>query len=218
VLAADDRRRLLANLRLAAENPKAPADRVSQVRRQVAYLASFDRAPATAGWLAELRAAVSRNDPGSRFSAGWAEARSVAVALGRQGNPEALGRFVEVGRTDDSWKTANLNYWAYWAGDTRGIERDDTFIGAGLGRWRGLTLLDHLTARLGPAADDLSLNVHTVWALLTRRRNLLDDDPELAAALGGRVTVLLDSAQLAPAIRGDAESIRAALTMAGVRT
>jgi transcriptional regulator with XRE-family HTH domain len=117
MLAADDRRRLLTNLRAAAENPKAPADRVSQVRRQVAYLASFDRAPATASWLSELRATVSRSDAGSRFSPGWAEARSVAVALGRQGNPDALARFVQLGRTDNSWETANLNYWAYWAGE-----------------------------------------------------------------------------------------------------
>ena len=90
LLAASDRRQLLTNLRTAAENPTAPADRISQVRRQVAYLASFDRAPSTAQWLAEMRATVARSDAGSRFSPGWAEARSVAVALGRQGNPDAL--------------------------------------------------------------------------------------------------------------------------------
>jgi hypothetical protein len=165
-----------------------------------------------------MRATVARSDAGSRFSPGWAEARSIAVALGRQGNPEALTRFVQLGREDDTWETANLNYWAYWAGETRRIERDDAFMGAGLGRWRGLTLLDHLVARLGVGADDLTLNVHTVWALIVARRGLLEDDPELARALAGRVTVLLDSATLAPTVRTEVESIRSALTMAGVRT
>ncbi len=106
-----------------------------------------------------MRATVARSDAGSRFSPGWAEARSIAVALGRQGDPDALTRFVQLGRTDDTWETANLNYWAYWAGETRRIERDDAFMSAGLGRWRGLTLLDHLVARLGVGADDLTLNV-----------------------------------------------------------
>ena len=217
MLSAGDRRRLLTNLRTAAENPTAPADRVSQVRRQVAYLASFDRAPATARWLADLRATVARSDAGSRFSPGWAEVRSIAVALGRQGNPDALTRFIQLGRTDDTWETANLNYWAYWAGETRGIERDDAFMSAGLGRWRGLTLLDHLTARLGPDADDLTLNVHTVWALIVARRGLLEDDPDLARSLAARVTVLLEAPSVAPSVRSDSESIRSALTMAGVR-
>ena len=218
MLTATDRRRLLTNLRGAAENPSAPADRISQVRRQVAYLASFVRAPDTTRWLSALRASVARTDAGSRFSPGWAEARSIAVALGRQGNPEALDRFVQLGRTDDTWRTANLNYWAYWSGETRGIERDDAFMGEGLGRWRGLTLLDHLTARLGPDADDLVLNVHTVWALIVARRGILEDDPVLARSLADRVVVLLDSTAVAPAVRSEAESIRSALTMAGVRT
>ena len=218
MLSAADRRRLLANLRAAAESPSAPTDRVSQVRRQVAYLASFDRAPATARWLADLRTTVARSDAGSRFSPGWAEARSIAVALGRQGNPEALARFIQLGRTDDTWETANLNYWAYWAGETRRIERDDTFMGADLGRWRGLTLLNHLTARISPNADDLALNVHTVWALIVARRGILEDDQVLAQSLAARIAELLDTAQLAPSVRSEAESIRSALTMAGVRT
>ena len=217
MLSATDRRRLLTNLRAAAENPSAPADRVSQVRRQAAYLASFDRAPSTAGWLADLRATVARSDAGSRFSPGWAEARSIAVALGRQGNPDALTRFVQLGRTDDSWETANLNYWAYWTGESRRIERNDTFMGARLGRWRGLTLLDHLATRVSPGADDLALNVHTVWALIVARRGILEDDQVLAQFLAGRVAELLDTAWLAASVRSEAESIRSALTMAGVR-
>ena len=216
MLTSSDRRRLLANLRTSAENPTVPTDKVSQVRRQVAYLASFDHAPDTARWLADLRSTIAR--PGTRHAPGWAEARSIAVALGRQGNAEALSRFVQLGRTDDAWETANLNYWAYWTGETRGIERDDTFMGGALGRWRGLMLLDHLTARLDPADADLTLNVHTTWALLVARRGLLDDDPAVSSALASRVVTLLDSAQLTPSVRSEVESIRSALTMAGVRT
>ena len=35
--------------------------------------------------------------------------RPVDVALGGQGNPDALARFVQLGRTDDFWETADLN-------------------------------------------------------------------------------------------------------------
>jgi transcriptional regulator with XRE-family HTH domain len=213
-LTADQRRRLVANLRYAAEDPPR-CERASLVRRQVAYLASFDRSPGTARWLADLRRSVGWTRHAGRFSPSWAEARSVAIALSRQGDPDALTHFIAVGRDDDVWETANLNYWAYWVGETRTVERDDTFMGAGLGRWRGLDLLDHLVARLGPDADDLALNVHTVWALLVARRGLLDDDPALARALAGRVAVLLDSG-LPPAVHSEADAIRTALRLARV--
>lgn len=215
LLAAVDRRRLVANLRHAAENPPGPADKGSLVRRQVAYLASFDRNPDTAGWLAELRASLTRAGS-ARISPSWAEARSIAIALDRQGDADSLARFIYAGRADEAWETANLNYWAYWVGETRTIERDDSFMTAGLGRWRGLTLLDHLTTRLGPEADDLPLNVHTVWALLLARRGLLDDDPAVSRALATRVRELLDTAALPAGVRTEVESIRSALALAGV--
>jgi transcriptional regulator with XRE-family HTH domain len=214
LLAADDRRRLVANLRRAAENPPGPADKGSLIRRQVAYLASFDRTPDTAGWLAELRSSLTRAG-GARISPSWAEARSIAIALDRQGDADSLTRFIHAGR-DDAWETANLNYWAYWVGETRTVERDDSFMTAGLGRWRGLVLLDHLTARLGPDADDLPLNVHTVWALLIARRGLLDDDPAVSQALAGRVRKLLDTNGLPASVRTEVESIRAALRLGGI--
>ena len=86
----------------------------------------------------------------------------------------------------------------------------------GLGRWRGLTLLDHLAARLGPDADDLALNVHTVWALLLARRGLLDDDPAVSRALAGRIRELLATAGLPASVRTEVESIRAALRLGGI--
>ena len=215
ILAADDRRRLIANLRRSAENPPGPADRGSLVRRQVAYLASFDRSPDTAGWLADLRRSIThrRSD---QLAPSWAEARSIAIALDRQGDADSLIRFLQAGRDNDAWEIANLNYWAYWVGETRTIERDDTFMTAGLGRWRGLVLLDHLVARLGPDADDLPLNVHTVWALLIARRGLLDDDPAVSHALAGRVRELLDTTGIPHSVRDEVESIRAALRLSGV--
>ena len=144
--------------------------------------------------MARRAAASLTRAGGARISPSWAEARSIAIALDRQGDADSLTRFIHAGHDDDAWETANLNYWAYWVGETRTIERDDSFMTAGLGRWRGLVLLDHLTARLGPDADDLPLNVHTVWALLIARRGLLDDDPAVSRALAGRVRELLDTA------------------------
>jgi hypothetical protein len=202
-------------LRRAAENPPGPADRGSLVRRQVAYLASFDRSPDTAGWLADLRRSITRS-PSHQLAPSWAEARSIAIALDRLGDADSLVRFIQAGRDNDAWETANLNYWAYWVGETRTVERDDTFMTAGLGRWRGLVLLDHLVARLGPDADDLPLNVHTVWALLIARRGLLDDDPAVSGALAGRVRELLDTDGVPHGVRVEVESIRTALRLSGV--
>lgn len=216
MLSAIDRSMLLRKLRTAAENPPTSAERAPLVRRQIAYLASFDGARATNEWLAELRASVRWSTQGDGWSPQWAEARSIAVGLGRQGNPDALARFVDAGRDSDSWETANLNYWAYWVGETNRIERDDSFMASGLGRWRGLTLLDHLTARIEPGANHLTLNVHTVWSLLLRRRNLLEDDAELTRSLALRVGMLLDAADVAPRVRTDLEQIRSALALAQV--
>jgi hypothetical protein len=107
MLAADDRRRLVANLRRSAEDPPCTAGRGSLVRRQVAYLASFDRSPGTAGWLADLRRSIThrRSD---QLAPSCAEARS--IALDRQGDADALVRFIQAGRDNDAWEIANLNY------------------------------------------------------------------------------------------------------------
>jgi transcriptional regulator with XRE-family HTH domain len=67
MLAADDRRRLVANLRRAAEDPPGPADKGSLIRRQVAYLASFD-APGTPpdGWPTSAAPSPTGRATGSR--------------------------------------------------------------------------------------------------------------------------------------------------------
>lgn len=215
-LSPDERRRLVANLRRAAESPPDAGGRGWLMRRQVAYLASFDRTPDTAAWLAHLRASVAWAKSAAQVSASWAEARSIAIALDRQGDADALARFVAAGRDNDAWEIANLNYWAYWVGETRTIERDDAFMTAGLGRWRGITLLDHLTTRITPDAHDLALNVHTVWSLLLARRGLLDDDPAVTRALAAGVRQLLDHSAVPAAVRTEVASIRAALRLAGV--
>jgi hypothetical protein len=60
--------------------------------------------------------------------------------------------------------------------------------------------------------------VHTVWALIVARRGILEDDQVLARSLAARIAELLDTTELAPSVRSEAESIRSALTMTGVRT
>jgi hypothetical protein len=60
--------------------------------------------------------------------------------------------------------------------------------------------------------------VHTVWALIVARRGILEDDQVLARSLAARIAELLDTAELTPSVRSEAESVRSALTMASVRT
>lgn len=216
VLTAADRTRLVANLRRTADVAARRGESASLVRRQATYLASFDRSAETAAWLAAMRRSVRWSSLDGSFSPAWAEARSVAVALDRQGDPGTLAHFVAAGRESDAWERANLNYWAYWVGETRMIQRDDAFMGARLGTWRGLGLLGHLADRIGPDSDDLALNVHTVWSLLVARQGLLDDDPSISHSLAGHVAVLLDRTDIPAEVRRDAESIRSALALTGI--
>lgn len=131
----------------------------------------------------------------------------------RHGDRTLLLDFIERGLNDERSQIANLNYWAYWVGENSAVERDDSFMPSGLGGWRGDRLLRHLVDRLDDALGYVDLNVHTTWALLAARPQLLGDAPETSADLRRRVGALLDTKAVSSRALGELESIRYAMRL-----
>jgi hypothetical protein len=176
VLTAEEKGRLFAHLFRAADAPRVDDHRL--LRRQAIYLLAFDRSAATKQWLTDehhraLREARQGNDVLS-----WVSVRSAAIALAQAGDEDALSTFVVQGLANHDQEIANLNYWAYWLGETRDIYTDDGFMRQRGAPWDGSQLLDHLIGRLGPGTLQSHLYVRTLWQLLLARPSLLDRRPE----------------------------------------
>ncbi|MET7903769.1 hypothetical protein ABZS86_20885 [Streptomyces sp. NPDC005355] len=115
---------------------------------------------------------------------------------------------------DDASEAANLNYWAYWIGETQRIELSDQFIASRqLDRWSGTRLLQHLVQGLAPHHGYVDLNIHTLWALLAARPELLRSG-SATIALRERLPVMLDSREVSAPARRELESIRYATRLA----
>ncbi|HET9382287.1 MAG TPA: transcriptional regulator, partial [Streptomyces sp.] len=85
---------------------------------------------------------------------------------------------------------------------------------AGPGPWNGHRLMAHLIRGLTPQHGFFDLNVHTLWALLAARPNLLRAPSAARQALCGRLPVMLDDSQLSPQARRKLEGIRYAIRLA----
>jgi hypothetical protein len=110
----------------------------------------------------------------------------------RRGDRTLLLDFIDRGLADEQSQVANLRYWAYWVGEVRLPQRDDSFMVSGMGAWHGDILLRHLADRLDPSLGYLELNVHTMWALIGAKPRLLSEQPGVAEELTGRIERLLD--------------------------
>ena len=212
-LTASEKDRFFQHLRAAAERSTAgpSAFQVGGVllRRQVYYLVALDQRSEAAAWLDDMERAeqrqVGRLDD---WSPAWVGARSLAVAQSRQGDRGPLRRFIEVGLRSDECEAANLNYWAYWAGETTGTYHADSFMATGdLGPWHGTTLLRRLSENLLAGDPYMDLCVHSMWALLERRPRILEDDPELTCSLDELVQVLLDQADVSARAHRELEQV-----------
>lgn len=192
-----------AALRRVVDVDGAPEPESAMLRRQVVYLVADD--PASQGWLAEQRRRDAARARDLRtWSPEWPVARSAAVTAASSGDLEPLHRFLAEGLADEATITANLNYWAYWAGET-----GETWSADGLmlepATWSGERLLETLLFGIdgAPYAD---LSAHTLWALLRARRQLAMD-PAWRPRIAATVRRALDSGQLGESARIKLEQV-----------
>ncbi|WUX14588.1 helix-turn-helix domain-containing protein [Streptomyces sp. NBC_01439] len=205
-LSADDRRRFFRRIRRTAEEARSGE---FLLRRQALYLAGYDDAPDTAAWLAQQQRAERPQDWLTR----WLAARSVAAVAARQGDRDPMRHFISTTLDDEAGEAANLNYWAYWLGESPHLQLSDDFIAApGRGTWHGHRVFQHLVKGLAPEQGFLDLNIHTLWALLAARPTLLSS--AAGRTLRDRLPMLLDGTGPSPHARRELEGIRYAIRLA----
>ncbi|MFF5117042.1 transcriptional regulator [Dactylosporangium aurantiacum] len=205
------------------DNLHVIADRTGQrdstnmlLHRQACFLASLDLTGRTADWLSSTR----RSTFPSTFhgwSPMWPDARSIATSLAKHGDPQPLRDFIARAHPDDACELAGLNYSAYWVGDVRHRQHHDTFMPDPALSWRGGRLLRHLVERLDADHPFVDLNIHSLWALLTARQHLAQDEPHLGTELLRRAAEVLDTDMISPQSRRELTSILYGLRMSGVR-
>jgi hypothetical protein len=179
------------------------------LRRQALYLQSYDNRADAATWMADQYRRLRRRKSG--WTPDWPVARTLAACRVRYGDPALLVDFAEYGLADDAGQTANLNYWAYWVGETSSVERDDSFMPARLRAWHGDRMLRHLASRLDSVEGVADLGAHTVCSLLAARPRLASDDFVLTGSLAAAAERALDGDHISPSSRRALAEVRYAL-------
>jgi transcriptional regulator with XRE-family HTH domain len=211
-LTADERMRFFQHLRLTAERSHADREldetRGTLLRRNVYYSLSWNQSNETTAWLRELEQREARRlGRFDTWSPSWTAVRSLVVARARKGDNEPLRHFIRTALSSDACQAANLNYWAYWIGETAETYRSDEFMAGDLGPWPGMALLRRFADNLVATEPLVDLSIHSLWALLERRGRLLDTDPQLARALADRGELLLGEGDLSGQSRRELEQV-----------
>ena len=211
-LTAEERMRFFQHLRVTAE--RSHADREldetggTLLRRNVYYSLSWNQSSETTAWLRELEQREARRlGRFDTWSPSWTAVRSLVVARARQGDKEPLRHFIRTALSSDACQAANLNYWAYWIGETTETYSSDEFMAGDLGPWPGMALLRRFADNLDSTESLFDLYVHSLWALLERRGRLLDSNPQLAQVLADRGEMLLDEGDLSGQSRRELEQV-----------
>ncbi|MFE2726102.1 helix-turn-helix domain-containing protein [Kitasatospora sp. NPDC059327] len=220
LLEAGLRARFFQCLRTASEMVERAGEDSSLLRRQVWYLSSYDQEWDAASWFDGLRRRGAMTATVDGWSPRWVEARSVAAALARQGDPTLMREFINRSIADhDEAEVANLNYWAHWLGLDGRPQTDDGFMAErDRPAWDASALLRAFAVRLDRAVEYTDLYIHSIWALIVSRRGLLDSDPHVARELAGRVRLLLDGNTLSVESRRELESVHYGLRTSGYST
>lgn len=210
-----ERLQLFGHLRAMAEAASTSNGDDLLLRRQALYLASYDRGADAPSWTTHTLHSRRGVLSGRGWSEHWAEARSIATALARQGDPQPLRDFIARSMADDDrGEAANLNYWAYWLGATPSqTEPDDSFMAdRHLAGFDPVTLMRRLTQSMAEAPTYVDLYAHSVWALLVAHPWLPLADPVAAARLGRQVTYALEAQELSAQARRDLGAVQYLLT------
>lgn len=212
-LTVDERRSFFDHLLVLAD--AQIRDDTALARRQATYLLGFDTRTSTTEWLhAEYRRALRDAGNVDQVPA-WVVVRSSAVALAYGGDRDPLRVFLRRTCATHQLEQANLNYWAYWAGELDTIEVDDSFMcRLDLQGWSGARLLGQLLELLHPGSAHAELDLHTVWALLLTHPALLSKHANLRAAAARTVETLASDPDLSAHARRELSDIFYAVRIA----
>jgi hypothetical protein len=181
------------------------------LRRQAYYQLAWSTDSDTRSWLEHAEREEERGLGGLHgWSPSWVAARSLAVARARVGDREQLAHFIRSGFDHDECEYANLNYWAYWVGETTSTEHADIFMTTDLGKWTGIHILPRLEHRLVPSNECIDLYIHSIWALFRRSTVpcLLFADTSLWTSLRDKVEALLDDRTISEQSRRELAEVR----------
>lgn len=196
-----------AALRDVADRASGDGERPSMLRRQVKYLLAKADDPVAQQWAADAELSDLRS-PGDlrQWTPRWPVARSAAHVAAAAGDLDPLHRFIDQGLSDDRLISANLNYWAYYAGEYPAPwSGDSVMTQAGDDVWSGTQLLGTLLRGIvhAPYRD---LCAHALWALLLRQRQLAAS-PKRRSQIKSAVSQALQAGGLASSARQRLEQV-----------